>query len=185
MGSVKKVTLFVLLVLFAGCGGMADDLLPSGSDKQPIATPGSIGYLPGQIAPDFTIPDMYGNSVTLSSVITTTGVQGVVLYFTMWCPICWIHMDDMLNVQIPRFPNVRFYAVDYVNGTIAYVQQSALNTGYFGTALTILADTQNIVEGLYNGTMGITVVVDSAGIVRMNEDYKDGTRLLAALAALP
>jgi AhpC/TSA family len=185
MGSVKNITLFVLLLLLSGCGSMKDDLFPSGSDKQPIATPGTIGYLPGQIAPDFTIPDMFGTNVTLSSVITTTGVQGVVLYFTMWCPICWTHMDDMLNVQIPRFPSVRFYAVDYVNGTIADVQQSAINTGYSGTALTILADTQNIVENLYHGTMGITIVIDSTGIIRMNEDYKDGSRLQATLAALP
>jgi hypothetical protein len=185
MGSVKIITLVILLILFAGCGGMADDLLPSGSDKQPIATPGSIGYLPGQIAPDFTIPDMFGNNVTLSSVITTTGVQGAVFYFTMWCPICWTHMDDILNVQMPRFPNVRFFAVDYVNSTIANVQQSAINTGYFGTALAILADTQNIVEDLYHGTMGVTVVIDNTGVVRMNEDYKDGTRLQNVLAGLP
>jgi hypothetical protein len=185
MGSVKNVMLFVLLVLVAGCGGMTDDLVPSGSDRQPPVTPGSTGYLPGQIAPDFTIPDMQGNSVTLSSVITTTGVKAAVFYFTMWCPICWTHMDDILNVQIPAFPNVRFYAVDYVNGTIADVQQSALNTGYSGKALMILADTQNIVENLYHGTMGTTFVVDSAGIVRMNEDYKDGVRLHTVLAGLP
>jgi peroxiredoxin len=185
MVSVKEITLFIAIVLIAGCGSMKDDLCPSGEDKQPAVTPGSTGYLPGQIAPDFTVPDMFGNNVTLSSVVTTTGVQGAVLYFTMWCPVCWNHMDDMLNVQIPSFPNVRFYAVDYVNGTIADVQQSAFNTGYGNTALTILADTQNIVENLYHGTMGITIVVDSAGIVRMNEDYKDGVRLHNVLAGLP
>lgn len=185
MGSVKKKALLLLLVLLTGCGGMSDDLFPSGSDKQPPVTPGSTGYLPGQIAPDFTIPDMFGNDVALSSVLTTTGVQGAVLYFTMWCPICWTHMDDILHVQMPAFPNVRFYAVDYVNGTLADVQQSALNTGYFGTALTVLADTQNIVEDPYHGTMGITVVIDRTGIVRMNEDYKNGVRLQNVLADLP
>jgi hypothetical protein len=185
MGSVKISALLILLVLLTGCGGMTDDLFPSGSDKQPAVIPGTIGPLPGQIAPDFTIPDMFGTAVTLSSVITTTGVQGAVLYFTMWCPICWTHMDDILHVQIPAFPNVRFYAVDYVNGTLADVQQSAINTGYYGTALTILADTQNIVESLYHGTMGVTVVVDRNGIVRMNEDYKDGVRLHTVLTDLP
>jgi peroxiredoxin len=185
MGSGRKATLFVLLILIAGCGGMTDDLIPSGSDKRPTVTLGSTGYLPGQIAPDFTVPDMFGTAVTLSSVITTTGVQGTVFYFTMWCPICWTHMDDILNVQIPAFPTVRFYVIDYVNGTLADVQQSAVNTGYYGTALTILADTQNVVETLYHGTMGITVVVDRNGIVRMNEDYKDGTRLHSVLLNLP
>ena len=184
MDSAKKILLFALLVLVAGCGGMMDDLAPSGSNKQPVVEPGSTGPLPGQIAPDFTVPDIYGNNVTLSSVLTTTGVQGAVFYFTMWCPICWDHMDNILNVQIPAYPNVRFYAVDYVNGTIADVQQSAITNGYYGTALTILADTQNTVENLYHGTMGITVVIDRSGNVRMNEDYKDGSRLHDVLANL-
>jgi len=185
MGSVKNSILIMSLVMLAGCGGMTDDLFPSGNDKQPPVTPGTIGPLPGQIAPDFTIPDMFGNDVTLSSVLTTTGLQGVVFYFTMWCPICWDHMDNIVNVQIPAFPNVRFYAVDYVSDTITQVQQSATTYGFSGTALTILADTQDTVENLYHGTMGITVVVDRAGIVRMNEDYKDGVRLHNVLAGLP
>lgn len=185
MVSVKKHMLLLLLFILAGCGGMTDDLFPSGNDKQPSVTPGTIGPFPGQIGPDFTIPDMYGTSITLSSVITTTGVQGAVLYFTMWCPICWDHMDNIVNVQIPAFPNVRFYAVDYVNGTIADVRQSAINFGFSGTPLIVLADTENIVENLYLGTMGITIVIDSAGIVRMNEDYRDGTRLHEVLAGLP
>jgi hypothetical protein len=33
--------------------------------------------------------------------------------------------------------------------------------------------------------MGTTVVIDKAGVVRMNEDYKDGLRLQAVLAGLP
>ena len=185
MGSANAILLVLLLTVSAGCGNMTDDLIPSGSDKRPDVTPGTTGPFPGQIAPDFTVPDMFGNSVTLSSAITTTGVQGVVFYFTMWCPICWDHMDNIVNVQMPAFPTVRFYAVDYVNGTIADVQQSAINSGYGGTPLTILADTQNTVENLYQGTMGTTVVVDRNGIVRMNEDYKDGARLQNVLSHLP
>jgi len=33
--------------------------------------------------------------------------------------------------------------------------------------------------------MGTTVVIDSAGIVNMNEDYKDGVKLRAVLGELP
>ncbi len=185
MGSANSILLALLLTVSAGCGNMTDDLIPSGSDKRPVVTPGTTGPFPGQIAPDFTVPDMFGTAVTLSSVITATNVQGAVFYFTMWCPICWDHMDNIVNVQIPQFPAVKFYAVDYVNDTLAQVQQSAINSGYSGTPLTILADTQNTVEHLYQGTMGITVVVDRNGIVRMNEDYKDGTRLHSALLGLP
>jgi len=37
----------------------------------------------------------------------------------------------------------------------------------------------------YKGTMGTTVVIDSAGIVKMNEDYRDGSNLQSVLAGLP
>ena len=93
MCSVKEGFLLLLMVLLAGCGGMTDDLVPSGSDKRPAVVPGTTGPLVGQNAPDFTLPDTLGTSVTLSSVITTTGVKGAVLYFTMWCPICDSHMS--------------------------------------------------------------------------------------------
>ena len=185
MGSVKNAFLIASLAVLAGCGGMADDLNPSANNKQPLVTPGSMGYLPGQIAPDFTVHDMFGNNVTLTTALTSTGVQGAVLYFTMWCPVCWTDMDNIQNVQMPAFPNVRFFAVDYVNGTIDDVRQSAIRDGYGGTPMTILADTQNIVESSYNGTMGITVVIDKTGVVRMNEDFRDGVRLHAILAGLP
>jgi hypothetical protein len=33
--------------------------------------------------------------------------------------------------------------------------------------------------------MGTTVVIDRTGTVRMNEDFKDGTRLQTVLTALP
>jgi hypothetical protein len=49
----------------------------------------------------------------------------------------------------------------------------------------VLADTNQSVLDLYHATMGTTVVIDSTGIVRMNEDYKDGTRLRNVLEALP
>jgi hypothetical protein len=33
--------------------------------------------------------------------------------------------------------------------------------------------------------MGTTVVIDSTGVIRMNEDYKNGVRLQTTLAGLP
>jgi hypothetical protein len=37
----------------------------------------------------------------------------------------------------------------------------------------------------YQATMGTTVVIDSTGIIRMNEDYRDGSQLRTVLAGLP
>jgi hypothetical protein len=94
-------------------------------------------------------------------------------------------MSHMRNTEIPAFPGVRFYAVDYVSGTVADARNSELANGYDGSGFTVLADTQQTVLNLYQATMGTTVVIDRAGVVRMNEDFKDGSRLDATLAALP
>ncbi len=159
-----------------------DDLNPSGSDKRPVVQPGTTGPAVGQNAPDFTLSDTLGNSVTISSVFPT--VQGVVIYFTMWCPICDTHMSNMRSTQIPIFPNVRFYAVDYVSGTVADARNAEISNGFDGSGFTVLADTHQTVLGLYQATMGTTVVIDRTGVVRMNEDYKDGSRLQSVLSGL-
>jgi peroxiredoxin len=185
MSFVRACCGMVLLCILASCGGTLDDLAPSGSDKRPPVQPGTAGPFVGQFAPDFTLPDTLGSTVTLSSSLTATGVQGAVLYFTMWCPVCDTHMSHMRTSEIPAFPGVRFYAVDYVSGTAADARNSELTNGYDGSGFTVLADTQQAVLNLYQATMGTTVVIDRSGVVRMNEDFKDGTRLDAALAALP
>src|SRR5512140_1746850 len=116
-GNMRWMALFLVLLL-AGCGGMMDDINPSGSDKRPPAMPGTIGPAVGQNAPDFTLSDTLGGSLTLSSELTTTNTKGVVLYFTMWCPLCDSDMTAMRNF-FPAFPNVRFIAVDYVSGSVS------------------------------------------------------------------
>jgi len=185
MGSVREVALLLLLTLLAGCGGMTDDLFPSGSDKRPAVQPGTTGPAVGQNAPDFTLPDTLGNNVTLSSVVTTTGVQGVVLYFTMWCPVCDMHMSNMQTTILPVYPNVRFYLVDYVSGSVADARNAQLSNGYGGSGFMVLADMNQSVLNQYQATMGTTVAIDSEGVVRMNEDYKDGVRLQNVLSGLP
>jgi len=111
------------------------------------------------------------------------GADGIVLYFTMWCPLCNLHTDDMIADVIPNFPNVKFFLIDYVSGTIsqAYITQNSY--GY--DSMTVLVDEIQHVYDLYNAAMGTAVVIDNAGIVQMNEDYKDGTKLTQTLTALP
>ena len=185
MGSVKNSLLVLLLVMLTGCGGMADDLFPSGSDKRPAVQCGIVGPLVCQNAPDFTLTDTLGGSVTLSTAITTPGVRGAVLYFTMWCPVCDTHMSNMLTYILPNYPDVRFFLVDYVSGSVAEAANAQLVNGYWGSGFTVLADVNQSVLNLYQATMGSTVVIDRTGVVRMNEDYKDGTRLQTVLAGLP
>ena len=184
MGSVKIHTFLLILVLLTGCGIQMEDLNPSGSDKRPSEQPGTIGPAVGQNAPNFTLSDSYGNDFTLSSVVPTT--RAVVLYFAMeWCPICEGHLDNLRSYVIPNFPNVGFYVVDYTCASVAEALNWETSTGYAGSGFAVLADTQHAVLDLYLGTMGTTVVIDKNGVVRMNEDYKDGARLQAILAGLP
>lgn len=176
----RSLCVLVLLGLLTGCG---DNLIPSGEDKRPPVQQGSTGPAVGQKAPDFAVPDTGSTTVNLTSALA--GRKGIVLYFTMWCPICDAHMSNMRSTVVPAFPAVGFYLVDYVSGTVADAGNAAAASGYLGGSLTTLADTGHLLLNAYQGTMGTTVVIDSTGIVRMNEDYKDGSRLQAVLAALP
>ncbi len=182
MGFVKMRALLLIMILLAGCGNMMDDLNPSNSDKRPIEQPGTIGPAVGQNAPNFSLSDSLGNDFTLVSVIPTT--PAVVLYFAMqWCPICEGHLAALRFSVIPSFPNVRFYVVDYTCVSVDEARSWQLATGYEGAGFTVLADTQHAVQDMYQATMGTTVVIDKNGVVLMNEDYKDGTRLQSILAS--
>ncbi|HEY5973165.1 MAG TPA: redoxin domain-containing protein, partial [Geobacteraceae bacterium] len=75
-----------LLLLLCGLSACGDNLFPSGEDKRPTVQPGTTGPAVGQNAPAFTVSDTAGASVTLASALA--GKKGIVLYFTMWCPIC-------------------------------------------------------------------------------------------------
>jgi len=185
MGSVKMRLLWLMLVLLAGCGGMMDDIAPSGKDKRPTVTCGITGPDVCQNASDFTLSDTLGNTVTLSSVVSSPGVRGTVIYFTMWCPICDMHMSSMRASILPNYPAVRFLVVDYVSGSVAMARNEESSNGYSGSGFTVLADTNQAVLASFHATMGTTIVIDSAGVVRFNEDYKDGSRLRSVLAALP
>lgn len=174
----KKYCWLLLFFLLAACG---NNLLPSGEDKRPPVEPDTTGPAVGQKAPDFAVPDTNGDIVTLASALASK--KAVVLYFTMWCPICDSHMSHMVSETVPAYPDVRFFGVDYVSGTVADARSAQAANGF--TDLPVLADISHVLLQSYLATMGTTVVIDSTGIVRMNEDYRDGSRLQDVLAGLP
>jgi len=180
MYSARFFCCLFLCLLLAGCG---DNLVPSDSDKRPAVEAGTVGPGVTQRAPDFSASDTNGTTVTLASALS--GKTGIVLYFTMWCPICDSHMSNMRSVVAPSYPDVGFYLVDYVSGSVADAGAAAAANGYAGGVFTTLADLGQVILGSYQGTMGTTVVIDSTGIIRMNEDYRDGQNLQAVLSALP
>jgi len=181
----------LILSVLLGCGSWTDDLAPSGKDKRPpdevtsttTTSTRTTGSAVGQKAPDVTLQDSLGNSVTLSTVIPSSG--GVVLYFTMWCPTCDTHMAYLRDYVIPSYPKVVFYAVDYVSGSVADARSAEVSNGYLGSGFTVLADTSQTMLTAYDGTMGTTVVIDKNGTVKMNEDLKTGAMLQTVLRNLP
>ena len=175
----KLILVAALLSVVAACG---DNLNPSGEDKRPTVIAGSTGGAVGQKAADFSVSDINGATINLSSSLA--GRKGVVFYFTMWCPICDSHMNNMRSFVAPLFPEVGFYLVDYLSGSVTDAANAASASGYSGGTLLTLADTDHILQNNFQATMGTTVVVDSVGTVQLNEDYRDGTRLKAELSKL-
>lgn len=184
MFSVRSIILAAsLAVLFslAGCGGITDDLVPSGDDNRPSVVAGSIGTQVTQQSPDFSLLDTRGNSRGLSAELVAN--DAVVLYFIMWCPICDAHASHMRADVMPNFPDVKFFLVDYVSGSVLASRDEQVSNGY--SDISTLVDTDQAVFNLYKASMGTTVVIDKGSIVRMNEDYKDGVKLTETLQALP
>lgn len=177
-----SLPLLLAAALLPGCGGTLDDLLPSGADRRPAVQPGTEGPLPGQLAPDFSLPEVAtGQPVGLHAALSSS--RGAVLYFTMWCPICDAHMTHLQRNAIPAFPGVRFYAIDYVSGSAAQARAAQQAAGWDPTDFTVLADVGAAVERYYAAPMQI-VVVGADRVVRLNGEY-DWPAVQAALGSLP
>lgn len=190
--SINRPLRYLLVAAFAlalsGCEQL-DDLQPSGDDKRDTVVAGTVGNQPGQVSADFALPNTLNETVQLSDQLTggATPADAVVLYFTMWCPICLSHSDHLLYDIVPRFAgrgSVRYYLVDYVSGSVAASRAAELANGYGGSALVTLVDSQQSVLNQFDAAMGTVVVMDATGTIHLNEDYRDGTELTAALGAI-
>ncbi len=178
-----------IVLLCAGlgaCGDLVDDLDPPGDDSRTEIIPGSSGGMPGQIAADFTISDSLMSGFRLSDHLEggSAPADVVMLYFTMWCPICLSHSDHIYNTVIPRFETrgrVIYGLVDYVSGTVAATRATEIANGYGGSDFTTLADTGQSLLNQFNASMGTVVLIDSDGVVLLNEDYRNGSALIEVL----
>jgi peroxiredoxin len=180
----------MVVMSLSGClNSIEDDLKPSPDDLRVTVTPGTSGDQPGQYAPDFTLPDSVGGSFQLTNHLSggTQPADAVVLYFTMWCPVCLGHTDHLYNEIVPRFAGrgtVVYGLVDYVSGTVENVRVMEESNGYAGSAFTVLVDAQLDVFNQYHGAMGKVVVIAADGTVMLNEDYRNGENLAATLEGL-
>jgi hypothetical protein len=86
---------------------------------------------------------------------------------------------------IPSYPGVGFYLVDYVSGSIAQSNAAESGAGFAGSGFVTLADVNHQIYNNLQGAMGATVVIDRNGVIKMNEEYGTGAKLITSLTALP
>jgi len=183
---MTKSYLLITILMFTSCGNMADDLNPSSKDLRPSVVANSIGSQPGQKATDFSAPATNGTNFKLSDYLAggPFASDAVVLYFTMWCPICLSHTDHLLFNIIPQFQGrgtTTYVLLDYVSGSIASTTVSEAVNGYAGSIFTTIADENQTILTQLNGAMGKTIVIDKNGIIQMNEDFRTGDNLINTL----
>ena len=186
----RYLTLSTCLFYLTACGDMKNDLLPSDSDLQESVDSGTIGHRPSQISADFEVTSSEGDLFTLSSYLENgdTPADAIILYFTMWCPICLGHSDHMFNTVMPQFRNrnnITFVLVDHISGSIALTRASEIASGYSDSGFITLADTDHILFKQFHASNGTTVVISATGEILLNEDYRTGENLIKVLDNLP
>jgi len=145
------IKIFILAVVF--CGFFLSSC-SSNSAKTSAVKPDK--------APDFTLKDLSGVSVSLSDF---SGKKGVFIIFTTtWCPHCVTVIPDLKKVYNgSRNKNLHMVAV--------YIKESNSNVSEFkaehGITYEILLDSDAAVASLYN-VMGVPtfVLVDKNGNIR-------------------
>lgn len=179
--ALRALLLGLALAPAAGCEGVLDDLAPSGKDERPPVVGGSVGPAVGQTAPDFTMPDSLGAPVSLYATLDSH--RAAVLYFTMWCNVCFDHMAAMRAEVMSQNPDVAFFAVDYVSGSVEGTRANELYYADQVAGFRVLADVVDEWERYYRAPMG-TVIVDRNRIVQWNSEYSSA-RVPPLLESLP
>lgn len=169
LGSLLKLTVVIMTILMMQ--GCVDDLAPSNDDKRTSQS---------QSAENLVMTTTTGDTVELEQLLAEN--NGVVLYFTMWCPLCDSHMSHLSRKVIPEYPDIAFVMVDYVSSSTSQARRSQIENGY--QSLAVVADVDQTITNQFRGTMASTIVIDTDGIVQLNEDYKNGDRLISVLEGL-
>lgn len=168
MRLIKLFSLFILLSTLTGC---LEDLNPDSNDLR------SDDDLAPGISEDFNATTTLNTSINLEDELLIN--DAVVLYFTMWCPLCDSHMTHLENHVMDNYQNVQFYMVDYVSGSVSQSYSTQLANGY--KSLQILVDNNQSLLNQYTATMASVIVIDDQNRILLNEDYKNGARLIDVL----
>ena len=161
-----------LSFLIAGC---QEDLLPS-NDQLESNSVAEVGSTLEDLSFDLSTDEQQSLSNRLQDS------DAVVLYFTMWCPVCDSHMSHIRQSIQPNYPNVDFVFVDYISGSISASRGAQESSGY--TDFDVIADFDDVLQNRLGGNMAITLVVDKNFVVQLNEEFKTGSQLINTLNRL-
>jgi thiol-disulfide isomerase/thioredoxin len=145
--NVTKIVLAMILglvLLLAGC-----QTSPTGSQV-------------GSFAPDFTLPDLNGQMVSLSSL---RGKPVLLNFWATWCPPCRQEMPYLQQINTEWAPKgLVLLAVD-IGESSAQAKAFLENNGL---SLPVVLDSDGTVsDGLYNITaIPTTFFIDSSGIIQ-------------------
>ena len=163
-GFIKKlprvitVVLLVLMLIISGCQPKVEP--PKEEETTP---PLSVGTRVGNLAPDFTLQDINGETVTLSELRGS----GVMLNFwTTWCEPCRYEMpfiEDIYKGWTGKPPSVQVLTVN-VGESSASVERYIQDGGY---TFPVLMDTQQKMATAYViQYFPTTYFIDSDGVIQ-------------------
>ncbi len=157
----------VVLVLIAVIGYLfAEKQQSSAQSAMPAVSRQATGQaaalpLAGHMAPNFTLTDLQGRTVSLLSL---RGRPVVINFFASWCPPCKMETPDLVNMYQQYGEKVQFLAVnmapdDTLSGVQEYVRA-------FGVPYPVLLDSSGAVEATY-GVIDIptSFFIDSKGVI--------------------
>lgn len=167
-GNKELKKIFPLYLISVFLLAQCSNLLPDDTDLRG-QNPGNILSV-GQFAPEFSMPVTDGSTLTLSSGLS--GKNSLLFYFTMWCPVCTSHTDEVVQAILPAYPNTRYVIVDYVSSNINESATLKNYSGYDPSGILVTMDKSQSFMNSYGATMAYVVIIDSSGKIRMNEVYK-------------
>lgn len=170
--NLKQIAVLLFVFCMTGC---KEDLMPSNA---PIES--TLVSREGEVIDDLLFTFSDGTSSSISERLSTH--DAVVLYFTMWCPICDAHMSHIRSQIQPQYNNVDFIFVDYVSGSVVETMKVQRSSGY--TDFDVIADINNELETYFNGTMATTIIIDKNFIVKLNSLFKTGNEIKDKLDTL-
>jgi peroxiredoxin len=144
---MKRIFWVLLLVIAVAASGCSKKEVPAQE---------------GAAAPDFTLQDLSGKQVQLSSL---KGKVVLVNFWATWCPPCREEIPSMVKLnQVMQGKNFQMLAISVDEGGKQAVQEFFRQNGL---SLPALFDTDGSVSRRY-GTTGVpeTFIVDGKGMIR-------------------